>query len=98
MKNEDIKLIKTDSGTDWEAYQVVKTDTARWVEDDSQEINTSVITNRNSNSEVSKPSPDTFNHIKQVLVEIQSDIVLDRPKDAFVKCAELYRELNEVNR
>lgn len=33
MKNE-IKLIKTDSGTDWEAYQVVRTDTARWVEDD----------------------------------------------------------------
>lgn len=29
-----VKLIKTDSGTDWEAYQVIKTDTARWVEDD----------------------------------------------------------------
>lgn len=34
MKNEDIKLIKTESGTDWEAYQVIKTDTARWIDDE----------------------------------------------------------------
>lgn len=28
------KLIKTASGTDWEAFEVVRSDTARWVEDD----------------------------------------------------------------
>lgn len=95
----EYKLKKTDSGTDWEAYQVIKSDTARYIEDDIYSQVTTSTGDRevrpfDSRNQKELPS-DIINHIKQTLVEIQCDIVLDRPKDAFLKCAELYRELDE---
>ena len=56
----EYKLKKTDSGTDWEAYQVIKSDTARWVEDDCQEINNSSEWHKNISKIYGAKSSDTY--------------------------------------